>query len=637
MYVVGTAGHVDHGKSSLVRALTGIDPDRLKEEKAREMTIDLGFAWLTLPNGESVGIVDVPGHRDFIENMLAGVGGINAVLFVVAADEGAMPQTREHLAIIDLLRIPTGVIALTKTDLVSDPGWIDLVQLDLAEVMRGTVLENAPIIPVSVRAGEGLESLKQALADQLTALPIPADVGQPRLWVDRVFSISGFGTVVTGTLLDGQLVTGQEIELLPNGLRGRIRGLQSHQQTLETVYPGNRVAVNISGIDKSAVKRGNLLTLPGLITPTKLAAVRFRHLPDAPRPLKHNAEVKFFCGAAETIARVRLLDAETLPPGADGWLQLELRDPIPLIKGDRFILRSASPAETIGGGEVIDPAAGRRWRRNRPEVIRRLEALARGNPAELVIQAIEAQAVPITITQIESITGLDAETMMAALINANGSIVALSNGWWIGQAALDKLMERLTRILTSFHRAEPLRLGQRPENLRSQLGIGASELDVLISAAEGRGLVKRTRNGGIALASHTVQPTKAQQIAIDRLLRAFADAPYTPPSPKEAAAIVGEDVLSALIERGNLIRIGPDVLFTPAVFDAIVTETEKIIANEGKVTIKTLRDRFNTSRKYAQAVLEYFDSLGITRRVGDDHVLGSGNWARLTSSAWGKR
>jgi len=637
MYVVGTAGHVDHGKSSLVRALTGIDPDRLKEEKAREMTIDLGFAWLTLPNGESVGIVDVPGHRDFIENMLAGVGGINAVLFVVAADEGAMPQTREHLAIIDLLRIPTGVIALTKTDLVSDPGWIDLVQLDLAEVMRGTVLENAPIIPVSVRAGEGLESLKQALADQLTALPIPADVGQPRLWVDRVFSISGFGTVVTGTLLDGQLVTGQEIELLPNGLRGRIRGLQSHQQTLETVYPGNRVAVNISGIDKSAVKRGNLLTLPGLITPTKLAAVHFRHLPDAPRPLKHNAEVKFFCGAAETIARVRLLDAETLPPGADGWLQLELRDPIPLIKGDRFILRSASPAETIGGGEVIDPAAGRRWRRNRPEVIRRLEALARGNPAELVIQAIEAQSVPITLASIESITGLDAETMMAALINANGSVVTLSNGWWIGQAALDKLMERLTRILTSFHRAEPLRLGQRPENLRSQLGIGASELDVLISAAEGRGLVKRTRNGGIALASHTVQPTKAQQIAIDRLLRAFADAPYTPPSPKEAAAIVGEDVLSALIERGNLIRIGPDVLFTPAVFHEIVTETEKIVAAEGKVTIKTLRDRFNTSRKYAQAVLEYFDSLGITRRVGDDHVLGSGNWARLTSSAWGKR
>ncbi|MCC7445940.1 MAG: selenocysteine-specific translation elongation factor [Anaerolineae bacterium] len=637
MYVVGTAGHVDHGKSSLVRALTGIDPDRLKEEKAREMTIDLGFAWLTLPNGESIGIVDVPGHRDFVENMLAGVGGINAVLFVVAADEGAMPQTREHLAIIDLLRIPTGVIALTKTDLVSDPGWIDLVQLDLSEVMRGTVLENAPIIPVSVRTGAGLESLKQALAEQLTALPVPADVGQPRLWVDRVFSVSGFGTVVTGTLLDGQLVTGQEIELLPNNLRGRIRGLQSHQQTIETAHPGNRVAVNISGIDRSAVKRGNLLTLPGLITPTKLAAMRFHHLPDAPRPLKHNAEVKFFCGAAETVARVRLLDAESLLPGADGWLQLELRDPIPLIKGDRFILRSASPAETIGGGEVIDPAAGRRWRRNRPEITRHLEALARGNSAELVSQAIEAQSVPITLAQIESLTGLDAQTITAALVSVTGAVVTLDNGWWIGQAALDKLIERLTRILTGFHKAEPLRLGQRSEILRSQLGIDASELDVLLNTVEARGLIKRTRNGGIALTGHTVQPTKAQQAAIDRLMRTFADAPYTPPSPKEAAALVGEDVLAALIEWGDLIRIGPDVLFTPAVFDEIVSETQRIIASEGKVTIKTLRDRFNTSRKYAQAVLEYFDSLGVTRRVGDDHVVGSGEWARAASSAWGNR
>ncbi len=637
MYVVGTAGHVDHGKSTLVRALTGIDPDRLKEEKAREMTIDLGFAWLTLPNGEAVGIVDVPGHRDFIENMLAGVGGINAVLFVVAADEGAMPQTREHLAIIDLLRIPTGVIALTKIDLVSDPGWIDLVQLDLAEVMSGTVLDGVPMIPVSARTGAGLDQLKQALADQLAAQPIPADVGQPRLWVDRVFSVSGFGTVVTGTLLDGQLVTGQEIELLPDGLRGRIRGLQSHQQTLETARPGSRVAVNISGIDKSAVKRGSLLTLPGMITPTKLAAVRFRHLPDAPRPLTHNAEVKFFCGAAETIARVRLLDAEILPPGADGWLQLDFRDPLPLIKGDRFILRSASPGETIGGGDVVDPAAGRRWRRNRPEVIRRLETLARGNPAELVTQAIEAHHMPITFAQIESITGLDTETITAALASANGSVIALGSGWWIGQAVLNKLLERLTRILTSFHRAEPLRLGLRPENLRSQLGLNAPELDVVIDAAEARGLVIRARNGGIALTGHTVQPTKVQQIAIDRLMNVFSGAPYTPPSPKEAAALVGEDVLSALIERGDLIRIAPDVLFNPTAFREIVMETERIIAAEGKVTIKTLRDRFNTSRKYAQAILEYFDSLGVTRRVGDDHVIGTGEWARLVSQAWGNR
>src|SRR5581483_5822506 len=312
MYVVGTAGHVDHGKSTLVRALTGIDPDRLKEEKAREMTIDLGFAWLRLPGGQKIGIVDVPGHRDFIENMLAGVGGINAVLFVVAADEGAMPQTREHLAIIDLLGIPTGVIALTKTDLVRDPGWLELVQLDLGELVSGTVLANAPIIPVSARTGQGLDELQTALAAQLAAQPAPADVGLPRLWVDRVFTVSGFGTVVTGTLLGGKLTIGQEIVLLPEGRMGRVRGLQSHHQSLEAALPGNRVAVNVGGIEKRDAQRGHLLTLPGAIMPTFSAAVRFRHLSDAPRPLQHNAEVKLFCGSAETVARVRLLDAESL-------------------------------------------------------------------------------------------------------------------------------------------------------------------------------------------------------------------------------------------------------------------------------------------------------------------------------------
>lgn len=629
MYVVGTAGHVDHGKSTLVRALTGIDPDRLKEEKAREMTIDLGFAWLRLPGGQKIGIVDVPGHRDFIENMLAGVGGINAVLFVVAADEGAMPQTREHLAIIDLLGIPTGVIALTKTDLVRDPGWLELVQLDLGELVSGTVLANAPIIPVSARTGQGLDELQTALAAQLAAQPAPADVGLPRLWVDRVFTVSGFGTVVTGTLLGGKLTIGQEIVLLPEGRMGRVRGLQSHHQSLEAALPGNRVAVNVGGIEKRDAQRGHLLTLPGAIMPTFSAAVRFRHLSDAPRPLQHNAEVKLFCGSAETVAGVRLLDAESLAPGAEGWLQLELRDPLPLMQGDRFILRYPSPGQTIGGGEVIDPSIGRRLRRNDPATIARLDALSRGNPAELVVQAAESRGTPVTLAQLVEATALDMPTINTVLQSVGDRVQALGDGRWIGQNALAHLLDRLVRALEGYHRAEPLRPGMRLDRLRSQLNLNAAELEALLDGATQRGIVIRPRLDFVARPDHGFQPSRAQRAAIDRLTAAFASAPYTPPSYKEAAAIVGEDVLTALIEWGELVRISTEVVLSPHVFREFAAETERIIASEGRITIKALRDRFNTSRKYAQAVLEYFDSLGITRRDGDDHLPASGNWKGL--------
>lgn len=628
MHVIGTAGHVDHGKSTLVRALTGIDPDRLKEEKAREMTIDLGFAWLELPGMDAVGIIDVPGHRDFVENMLAGVGGIDAVLFVVAADEGVMPQTREHLAIIDLLRIPTGLIVLAKTDLAPDPDWRELVQLDLSEVTRGTVLQDAPILPVSARLGTGIPELRDAIQNMLAAQPPAPDLGRPRLWVDRVFSVSGFGTVVTGTLLDGRLQVGQEIEVQPGGQRGRVRGLQSHHKTLETAEPGNRVAVNLGGIERREVRRGALLCLPGQVTPTLMTAVRFRHLPDAPRPLRHQAEVKLFCGSAETVARVRLLDAEQLEPGAEGWLQLELRDPLPLAQGDRFILRYPSPGTTIGGGDVVDPAPGRRWRRNRPDVIARLQALSSGDPAELIMQALNT---PRTLATLGEATGLDAPTLSSTLQNLGDEVSELPGAYeaiYIGAGALDALLERLSRALADFHRAEPLRPGIRPERLRAVLGLEVSALDALIRAALERGLAQRAPGGGIAQPGYAIRFSRAQQAAIEKLQAAFAAAPYTPPSHKEAAAIVGESVLGALLELGELRQVAPDVLFAPAIYAELVSATREALTADGRVNVKTLRDRFNTSRKYALALLEYLNALGITRRDGDDHVLASGDWAR---------
>jgi selenocysteine-specific elongation factor len=289
MRVVGTAGHVDHGKSTLVEALTGIDPDRLKEEKEREMTIDLGFAWLTLPSGEQVGIVDVPGHKDFIKNMLAGVGGIDAALFVVAADEGVMPQTREHLAIVDLLQVRGGVVAITKKDLAEDEEWLELVMAEVAEELEGTVLAEAPIVPVSARTGEGLHALLEELDRYLQTTPARRDLGRPRLPVDRVFTIAGFGTVVTGTLSDGRLTAGQEVEILPQGLKTRIRGLQTHKEKIETAVPGSRVAINLGGVSTDQLKRGDVVTLSGALKPTRLIDVRLQYLADTPKPLKHNA------------------------------------------------------------------------------------------------------------------------------------------------------------------------------------------------------------------------------------------------------------------------------------------------------------------------------------------------------------
>ena len=349
MHVIGTAGHVDHGKSMLVKALTGIDPDRLKEEKERQMTIDLGFAWLTLPSGEQVGIVDVPGHKDFIENMLAGVGGIDAALLVVAADEGVMPQTREHLAILDLLGVKSGLVALTKVDLVDDPEWLELVEAEVEELLEGTTLAGAPIVPVSAKTGQGLPELVAELDALLQRTPPRRDLGRPRLAIDRVFSITGFGTVVTGTLVDGAFELGQEVEILPQGIKARIRGLQTHKRRIERAMPGSRVAINLAGVSKNELRRGDVVTTPGWLKPTQLVDVRLRYLADAPRPLRHNATLKFFSGSAEVVARARLLDSEAIPPGEEGWVQLRLAKPVALIKGDRFIVRQPSPPLTIGG------------------------------------------------------------------------------------------------------------------------------------------------------------------------------------------------------------------------------------------------------------------------------------------------
>jgi selenocysteine-specific elongation factor len=635
--VVGTAGHVDHGKSTLVKALTGIDPDRLKEEKERAMTIDLGFAWLVLPSGEQVGIVDVPGHQDFIKNMLAGVGGIDAAMLVIAADEGVMPQTREHLAILDLLQARAGIIALTKIDLAESDEWLDLVQADVMEAVEGTVLAGAPLVPVSAITGAGLDALRRTLDDVLARTPPRIDRGRPRLPVDRVFTVAGFGTVVTGTLTDGSLRPGQEVEILPAGLKTRIRGLQTHKHKVAVALPGSRVAVNLVGIDTDQVQRGDVVTLPGWLEPTQLVDVRLDYLASAPRELRHNQSVEFFSGAAETPAYVRLLGVRSLSPGGSAWAQLRLEHAVPLVKGDHFIIRQPSPSLTIGGGSVVDPLPRRRHRRFRPEVMQRLETLAHGTPADLLLETL-ARRGPLPARELVAAVGLPAEVAaqtLAQLLQAgqvfplqpgegdtsgNAQAIAGSAQLVVSPVAWRGLLARLTAETSDFHQSNPLRLGMPREMLKSRLKAETRLFNAALARAVAEGALVEAA-GTVRLPEHAVHFTPEQQQAIDGLLHQFRANPYTTPSYKDTVAALGEAVTLALVEGGRLVRLNDDVLLLPETYAELVEWVRRTIGERGAVNVAAVRDAFNTSRKYALALLEYLDDQHITRRVGDDRVL----------------
>jgi selenocysteine-specific elongation factor len=641
VHVIGTAGHVDHGKSTLVHALTGIDPDRLKEEKEREMTIDLGFAWLTLPSGERVGIVDVPGHKDFIKNMLAGVGSIDAALFVVAGDEGVMPQTREHLDILDLLQVRGGVVALTKIDMVDDEDWLDLVEADLLEVLEGTVLADAPVVRCSARTGQGLEALLVELDRYLATSAPRRDVGRPRLPVDRVFTIAGFGTVVTGTLNDGALATGQDVEIQPSALKARIRGLQTHKQKIEQAVPGSRVAINLTGVSIDEIQRGDVVTAPGWLRPTTLVDCSLRYLADAPNPLKHNSVVDFFSGAAETPARLRLLDKEVLTPGDEAWVQIRLERPVALVKGDRFIIRQPSPSVTIGGGLVVNPFPGRRHHRFRPEVIEKLETLVHGTPEEILLQDLE-RGQPCEARELVGRSSLGRQQArealqtlvdggQALLLGAGNSTSARKPQTWsdssflVTRSGWGALRERLEALLGDYHRQFPLRAGMPREEVKSRLGRHVPALtprlfnEILLKATEEGWLAEA--GGAVQLASHQVAFAPRQQQAVDYLLYTFRQDPYTTPSVAQCEEQLGSEVLNALVEQGRLIKLSEDVIFLAETYEEMRDRIIAHLKENGSLTVAQVRDMFGTSRKYALALVGYLDEQRITRRVGDERVL----------------
>ena len=626
--VVGTAGHVDHGKSTLVKALTGIDPDRLAEEKARAMTIDLGFAWLDLPSGRQVSVVDVPGHERFIKNMLAGVGGVDAALLIVAADEGPMPQTAEHLAILDLLGIDLGVVALTKADTV-DEEWLDLVTEEVRDLLAPTSLAGAPLVPVSALSGRGLDDLRVALDGVLDGAPPRAAGMRPRLPIDRVFTVSGFGTVATGTLIGGEFVVGQELRVFPSGRATRIRGLQTHQRKADRALPGSRVAVNLAGVAVDELRRGDVLGAPGLLAPTQRLDARLSLLGGSPVRLEQNDEVDLFTGSTEAPARVTLLDRETLEPGEQGWVQFRFRTPLAVLKGDRFIVRRPSPSETIGGGEIVDPLPPRH-KRFRPEVLGALETLAQGSPDELVLHALEAG--PRDRRELKAgVAGLSPEQVDEAL----SQLVAEGDALWLGEAtengskpgawivatpAWEEIAGKFQAALQGFHAAQPLRKGMPREEVKSRLRIANARLfDDLVATADARGVLVNDgatlRLPGFAL---TLEPRLRAQA--DRWLGALRAAPFSSPAPVEFE--LDPSVVGALADLGEVIEVGDGLFYAPEAYRRIVDETVGLIDRHGALTLAGFRDHFGTSRKYAQATLEHLDQRRVTRRVGDERVRG---------------
>jgi selenocysteine-specific elongation factor len=614
MFVIGTAGHIDHGKSVLIRALTGIDPDRLPEEKERGMTIDLGFAWMKLPSGQEVGIVDVPGHERFVKNMLAGVGGIDLALLIVAADEGIMPQTREHLSILDLLDIRKGVVVITKKDLV-DEEFLSLVRLEIEELVKSTGLAEAPIVAVSAVTGEGLPDLVSTIDLILASAEPRKDIGRPRLMIDRVFTIAGSGTVVTGTLVDGSLSVGQEVEVLPSGLKGRVRGLQTHKTRIDIVSPGSRVAANVTGVAISQLERGDVLTSPGWLVPTTRIDVRLRMLSDLRHSLRHGAAVSFFTGAAEAMAKVHLLEKEKLDSGDVSWAQLSLSKPVALVKGDHFIIRS--PMDTLGGGQIVNSHAPRH-RRFRPGIIQTLKARGEGVVEDVIVATLEANQ-PLELKEIMVQCDLAAEEARNVIdvLTEKGKVVIIGDGrqsLLFTSSGWEQLAKKAQAVAGDYHRKFPARLGMPKGELSSKLGL-VPHSPALQRLFDDNILVEE--GAYVRLPSYQVELTQQQQAKIDAFLRALSQNPYSPPSD----ITLESDLLNLLIEQQRVVKVSGGVVFSASAYKEMVDKVVAYAKVKGKVTLGEVRDLLGTSRKYVQVLLEYMDEKKVTRRVGDERVL----------------
>jgi selenocysteine-specific elongation factor len=629
--VVGTAGHIDHGKTSLVKALTGIDTDRLPEEKARGITIDLGFAFLEEPGGLTIEIVDVPGHERFVKNMLAGVGGIDLAMLVIAADEGVMPQTREHLAICSLLHIKAGLIALTKADLV-EPDWLELVREDVAGAVGDTFLAGAPILPVSAKTGQGLDELRAALRTLAQSVPQRGSDQLPRLPIDRVFTVRGFGTVVTGTLTAGALGVDDRVEVFPRKTEAKIRGLQTHGHPVTSARAGQRTAVNLQGLERAAIARGDVVGMPGTLVPSMLVDGTLELLKDAARPLRSRARVRFHVGTSEIMARAILLDRTELAPGEASFARFRLEGQLVARPGDRFVVRSYSPVVTIGGGTLLDVDPPR-FKRKGPALVAHLTLLQTGDPEAVLEEHVRhvgaagvrlatlAGRVPFGPAQLKGL--LDA-------LQAAGRVIAVDRDWFIHPESFARLSTLVVETLTAFHHAGPLKPGMSREELRSRAGSADERVFAFLLSALGADGRVKTERDKVRLASHEVRLSPDQQRIVDRLEDDFLRAEAAPPSAEEALGRAGlggdeeHELFQVLVQAGKLVRVKESLFFHARALDTIQTKLVALLRERKDIGPADIKDLLGISRKYAIPLLEFFDQRRVTARVGERRILRAG-------------
>ena len=629
--VVGTAGHIDHGKSTLVKALTGIDPDRLKEEQERGMTIDLGFARFSLPDGRRVGMVDVPGHERFVKNMVAGATGIDLVVLVVAADDGVMPQTREHLAIMQILGVERGLVALTKIDMV-EPALVELAREDVRAVVSGTFLEGAPILPLSAVTGAGLPEFQRELFRLAAATPPRSDAGVFRMPVQRVFSAKGFGTIVTGIPVSGALAVGETLEVLPAGKRVKVRGIQAYSETTERARAGHSTALNLSDVAVSEVARGDVVATPGFFRPARMVAAQLTALASLERPLEDRLAIRLHVGTAEAVGELVLLDCAELEPGKSAFVQLRLEAPLVCAPGDRYVLRLASPARTLGGGVLLEESK-HRLKRFKGFVLEELGRAAEGvgSPRELLDVVLSRRAAGLA-TAVELAVEIkraapETERLLGELAAA-GRARALGTRGWIHVERLAEARARLAAVLARWFEENPHRSVVDVRDLRRLTGFAADFLDALLELERGEEKLALESGGlvrALDRAAATVDP--ATEAAARGVLAALAKDPFQPPSPGELGKALALDekrlraVLELLIDRGEVHRVTPELLMTRANFEGA---RDAVVANckqNGSLDIPSLRDRLKTSRKYLIPLLEHLDATGVTLRQGTNRVL----------------
>lgn len=631
--IIGTAGHIDHGKTTLIKALTGRDTDRLKEEKERGISIDLGFTYFDLPSGKRAGIIDVPGHEKFIKNMLAGIGGIDLVILVIAADEGVMPQTKEHLNILKLLQVKKGIIALTKKDTV-DNEWLELISEQVQQEVAGTFLEEAKIIPVSSVKGDGLRELIDEI-DRLTEAVDSKDITSYfRLPVDRVFTVAGFGTVVTGTLISGSIKEGDKIQLYPSKLESRIRSVQVHEKSVKEAEAGQRVAVNIANIKVDEIHRGDVLARPESMEPTMMIDAKMEMLDDAPMTIDNRDRLRLYHGTSETMCRVVLLDREELKPGESAFVQLRLEEQIACQKADRFVIRFYSPMLTIAGGTILDPNPPKR-KRFKEDVLEELSIKEKGDPSEVVEQFLlqnsdkfyEKKEITKQLGNMEN-----AEfTSIVELLKEKKAVIELKQGeesYFVHTKYLSIVGGQMENLLETFHSKNPLKAGISKEEIKSKLfeALKPKLYDAVLGYYVDNNYIK-LENHYIAKNDFEVAFTENQSKIKALLLSKFSENKYNPPKFSDILTENKFDknqtqmVYNALIDMGFLIRLDEDIAFAKGAYEEAINLVAEQIKKNGCIQLGEFRDLLGTSRKYAMALLDNFDQQKITKRVEDKRIL----------------